>query len=82
MIERLSGVAAAGAVLLNAFRWGIGQSVGGEGSRGQFDQAMAIARHCAVYRVARTWSEEALFVEGEAIAAHLRNSEAEAGAGS
>lgn len=82
LIVPLSGAVAAGAVLDNTFRWGIGQSVGGEGSRMQFDQALAIARHCAVYRVARTWSEAALFDEGAEIAAHLRNSEADGGAGS
>ena len=86
LITRISGAAAAGAVLDNAFRWGIGQAVAGEGSRAQFDQALAIARGAAVFRLARRWGTESLFAEGEAIAAHLRmpltNSEAEGGAGS
>ncbi|MEO7787153.1 MAG: hypothetical protein ABIR77_04930 [Sphingomicrobium sp.] len=80
LIQRLSGAAAAGAVLDNAFRWGIGQSVAGGGSRTQFDQALAIARHVAVFRLARRWGVDQLFDEGAAIVAHLTNNEAAGGA--
>lgn len=86
LITRLTGATAAGAVLDNAFRWAIGQAVAGEGSRVQFDQAMAIARGAEVFRLARRWGTEWLFEEGAEIAAHLRapltNSEADGGAGS
>jgi len=71
LIQRLSGAAAAGAVLDNAFRWGIGQSVAGEQSRLQFDQALAIARNVAVFRLARRWGTDQLFAEAATIAAHL-----------
>lgn len=86
LIAPMTGMAAAGAVLDNAFRWGIGQAVAGAGSRAQFDQALAIARGAAVFRLARRWGAESLFEEGETIAAHLRapltNSEADGGVGS
>ncbi|MEO6247745.1 MAG: hypothetical protein ABIO85_04080 [Sphingomicrobium sp.] len=86
LIERLTGAAAAGAVLDNAFRWGIGQSVAGDQSRLQFDQGLAIARHVAVFRLARRWGRDHFFAEAGAIAAHLSasltNSEAAAGVGS
>lgn len=71
LIQHLNGAAAAGAVLDNAFRWGIGQSVAGGDSRLQFDQALAIARNVAVFRLARQWGEDQLFGEATAIAAHL-----------
>ncbi|MEO5641663.1 MAG: hypothetical protein ABIQ98_07870 [Sphingomicrobium sp.] len=82
LIQPLDGASAAGAVLANAFRWGIGQLVAGDGSRTQFDQALSIARHARVFRLARRWGTDQLFGEAEAIAAHLRNSDADGGAGS
>ena len=85
LIARLSGAEAAGAVLDSAFRWGIGQSVAGEDARLQFDQALAIARHVAVFRCARRWGTDQLFAEGAEIASHLSapltNSEAAGGGG-
>jgi hypothetical protein len=71
LIIPLSGTAAAAAVLDNAFRWGLGQSVAGADSRLQFDQAMGIARHAAVFRLARRWGADQLFDEAATIAAHL-----------
>ena len=71
LIQPLRGILAADGVLDNAFRWMIGQSVAGENSRVQFDQAMAIARKIAVFRVARRWGTDQLFEEGALIAAHL-----------
>ena len=71
LITRLAGATAAGAVLDNAFRWGIGQAVAGEGSRAQFDQALTIARGAAVFRLARRWGVQSLFEESAVIAAHL-----------
>lgn len=53
----VAGVAAAGIVLDNSFRWNIGQSVAGRDSRAQFDQALAIARGAAVFRLARRGGE-------------------------
>ena len=71
LITRIGGAAAAAAVLDNVFRWGVGQTVGGTGSRGQFDQAMAIARQAAVFRLARRWGADQLAGEVAAVAAHL-----------
>lgn len=85
LIQRLTGAAAAGAVLDNAFRWTIGQSVAGDESRLQFDQALTIARNVAVFRLARRWGHDHFFAEAAAIAAHLSspltNSDAAAGVG-
>ena len=86
LIQPIGGMLAAGSVLDNAFRWSIGQSVAGENSRAQFDQALAIARTIAVFRIARRWGRDHLFEEGAAIAAHLAapltNSDADGGAAS
>jgi hypothetical protein len=71
LVTRLGGVDAAAAILDNAFRWGIGQSIQGSGSRFQFDQCLAIARHTAVFRVARRWGINHLLEEGNAIAQAL-----------
>lgn len=57
LIVAVGGVAAAGIVLDNSFRWTIGQSVAGRDSRVQFDQALQIARGAAVFRLARRWGE-------------------------
>ena len=81
-----AGVAAAGIVLDNSFRWTIGQSVAGRESRVQFDQALQIARGAAVFRLARRWGEDYLRAEAGEVAAHLSapltNSAAVGGAGS
>lgn len=69
LITPLRASAAAGAILANAFRWGIGQSIRGPDSRLQFDQCLNVARHCAVFRLARHWGQEHLFEEGVLIAA-------------
>jgi hypothetical protein len=71
LIASLRAAAAAGAILSNAFRWRLGQSIRGPGSRSQFDQCLDVARHAAVYRVARRWGTAHLFAECEAIAQSL-----------
>lgn len=82
LIVPVAGVAAAGFVLDNSFRWTIGQSVAGSDSRTQFDQALAIARGAAVFRLARRWGADYVREEAGEIAAHLTNSVADDGAGS
>jgi hypothetical protein len=86
LIVPVAGVAAAGIVLDNSFRWSIGQSVAGRDSRVQFDQAMQIARGAAVFRLARRWGADYLRAEAGEVAAHLSaplmNSVAAGGAGS
>ena len=78
----VAGVAAAGIVLDNSFRWNIGQSVAGRDSRAQFDQALAIARGAAVFRLARRGGENYVREEAGEVAAHLTNSVADDGIGS
>ena len=82
LIVPVTGVAAAGIVLDNSFRWTIGQSVAGRDSRAQFDQALVIARGVAVFRLARRWGEDYVREEAGEIAAHLTNSVADDGIGS
>ncbi len=82
LIVPVTGVAAAGIVLDNSFRWGIGQSVAGRDSRAQFDQALQIARATAVFRLARRWGEDYVRDEAVEVAAHLTNSVAAGGVGS
>jgi hypothetical protein len=72
LFEPLRAAKAAGAILSNAFRWGIGQSIHGERSRIQFDRCLDIARHAAVFRLARTWDPDNLLDESEEIIAALR----------
>jgi hypothetical protein len=71
LIVPVTGVGAAGIVLDNSFRWSIGQSVAGRDSRVQFDQALAIARGAAVFRLARRWGEDYVRTEAGEVAAHL-----------
>ena len=82
LIVPVAGVAAAAIVLDNSFRWSIGQSVAGSDSRAQFDQALAIARATAVFRLARRWGEDYVRDEAGEVAAHLTNSVADGGVGS
>ncbi len=81
LIVPVAGIAAAGIVLDNSFRWTIGQSVAGRDSRAQFDQALAIARGVALFRLARRWGEDYVREEAGEIAAHLTNSVADGGIG-
>lgn len=69
-IERLSGMAAAGGVLANAFRWQLGQLIHGE-RRTQFDQCVDLARHAAVFAVRRSWDLARLDAEARLIERHL-----------
>jgi hypothetical protein len=71
LIIPLKAGEAAGAILGNAFRWGIGQSIRGSTSRLQFDQCLDVARHAEVFRLGRSWGSDNLFEEGEAIASAL-----------
>jgi hypothetical protein len=81
LIVPVAGIAAAGIVLDNSFRWTIGQSVAGRDSRAQFDQALVIARGVAVFRLARRWGEDYVREEAGEVAAHLTNSVADGGIG-
>lgn len=69
-IEQLSGGEAAGAVLLNTYRWDIGQRIHPQ-PRAQFDQCLSMARHTAVFRVKRRWGMQWFEEDAEAIERHL-----------
>jgi hypothetical protein len=70
-VVRLSGAAAAQAVLDNAFRWRLGQDLQ-ENDRRQFDKCLAIASRCAVFRVRRRWSLDHFNADAKQIERHLK----------
>ena len=69
-IERLTGAEAARGILANAYRWEMGQEI--QEPRAQFDQCLALARHCAVFRIARRWGMEWFGEDAEAIERHMK----------
>jgi hypothetical protein len=69
-IERLTGLAAAKAVLDNAFGWQLGQNIK-DNDRRQFDACLAIASRCAVFRLRRRWSLAHFDEDAKLIERHL-----------
>lgn len=69
-IFRMAGAEAANAVLVNAFRWELGQLI--QPHRAQFDHCLALARHANVFRVRRRWGFDSFDTDCQAIEAHLQ----------
>ena len=69
--RRLSGPDAVNAVVTNVYRWELAVATGA--ARRQFDQALAVVRHAAVFDVGRRWGFRHFADDARRLEAHVAN---------